>query len=545
MAKYDDLKRKLADLNKAIRINPNDANAYQERADVFSELEDYQGAIEDYTQAIRINPNDANAYSMRSVQRRKLRDYKGAIEDWTKGIDLNLWDNAHGYLHRAELYYFQGECKEALVDSNTAIQLDPHCLSAYYLRGQIRNELGDYKGAIEDYNQELQVNSNGSWPARQDLYTCLGEARANLGDYQGAIEDFNKVFEIKGFYQFRDKTYNARGNVFYKLGDFNKAIEDYSQAIYITGGNKRSSYAIYYINRGYAYNELKSYQKAVEDYNNAIQIVQNYPDVYEYRGVARYHLGDKVGAIKDLKKAAALYQKGGWVEYYRDALNLIQSLSVPEKDTTVEEIYEIPETINNSLIGVKNIDNYAVKKQILKIPIEDNNQNNTQEIVENIDGNNLKEVKKLEGVQELIDADGLFSFKSIKEARERITVSIARRQGQPQFRQFLLEVYNYCCAITGCDAQEALEAAHIIPYSETENNHPSNGLLLRADLHTLFDLNLITINPETMQIHLAPSLRHTSYREIHGKSLQLPNISAYLPKKEALKWRCNQCKWYR
>ncbi|MEH1887220.1 MULTISPECIES: HNH endonuclease signature motif containing protein [unclassified Nostoc] len=41
--------------------------------------------------------------------------------------------------------------------------------------------------------------------------------------------------------------------------------------------------------------------------------------------------------------------------------------------------------------------------------------------------------------------------------------------------------------ITNFDAEVALEAAHIIPYSETENNHPSNGLLLRADLHTLFD----------------------------------------------------------
>jgi predicted restriction endonuclease len=135
--------------------------------------------------------------------------------------------------------------------------------------------------------------------------------------------------------------------------------------------------------------------------------------------------------------------------------------------------------------------------------------------------------------------------KSIKQAKERITASIARRQGQPQFRQSLLEVYNYRCAITGCDAQEALEAAHIIPYSETENNHPSNGFLLRADIHTLFDLNLIAINPETMQVNLAPSLHHTSYREIDGMSLRSPKITAYFPKKEALQWRCKQCEWYK
>lgn len=100
---------------------------------------------------------------------------------------------------------------------------------------------------------------------------------------------------------------------------------------------------------------------------------------------------------------------------------------------------------------------------------------------------------------------------------------IVLRQGQPEFRKNLLKAYNYRCAITGCNAQEALEAAHIRAYSETGNNHPSNGLLLRADLHTLFDLNLISIEPETMTVHIAPKLRSTFYGELHGECLQLPN----------------------
>jgi hypothetical protein len=43
----------------------------------------------------------------------------------------------------------------------------------------------------------------------------------------------------------------------------------------------------------------------------------------------------------------------------------------------------------------------------------------------------------------------------------------------------------------------------------------------------------------------APDLRHTSYRDLHGKPLQLPKNKAYFPKKEALKWRCYHCGWYR
>ncbi|MBD2778702.1 tetratricopeptide repeat protein [Iningainema tapete] len=540
----DELRRELANWNKAIRINPNDANTYKQRADVRSQLEDYQGAFEDYTQAIRINPNDASAYSMRSYERRNLGDYKGAIEDCTKAIDLNPND-AYEYNYRAELYYFQGEYKEALEDSDRAIQLNPHYPFAYYQRGLIRNELGDYEGAIEEYKQALQLNYEDfrfyGWRGQLAylLYIDLGDARANLGDDQGAIEDYNKVFEIKCYLQIYDRVYNKRGNARYKLGDLEGAIEDYNQAIRFD-----SEDAAYYINRGNVYKDLKNYQKAVEDYNHAIKIVDNYPDVYEYRGIARYYLCDKTGAIEDLKKAAALYKEGGWIEYYQEALNLIQSLSVTS-NANIEDIKEIPEAFNGRPTAVKTTYNYTPKQPILNTLLEDTYKENGQVISEKIDRTHLVEIKKLVGGQELIEADGFFTPKSIKQARERITVCIARRQGQPQFRQSLLEAYNYRCAITGYDAQEALEAAHIIPYIETENNHPSNGLLLRADIHTLFDLNLIAINPETMRVHLAPSLRRTSYGEMDGKSLQLPKISAYLPNKEALKSRCNQCEWYR
>ncbi len=74
-------------------------------------------------------------------------------------------------------------------------------------------------------------------------------------------------------------------------------------------------------------------------------------------------------------------------------------------------------------------------------------------------------------------------------------------------------------------------------YCETEDNDISNGLLLRADIHTLFDLNLIAIEPETYKICLAPSLQDSSYyNDIKDKSLELPNPK-YLPNKDALEWR--------
>ncbi|MEH2040461.1 HNH endonuclease [Nostoc sp.] len=145
--------------------------------------------------------------------------------------------------------------------------------------------------------------------------------------------------------------------------------------------------------------------------------------------------------------------------------------------------------------------------------------------------------------REELDKQKFFNFKSGAEARQKITVSIARRQGQSQFRKSLLDAYYSKCAITNFDAEVALEAAHIIPYSETENNHPSNGLLLRADLHTLFDLNLIVIDPKTMKVHISPVLKETEYKTIDGKEIRVPKDEMCRPNQEFLKQRLEQCKW--
>ncbi len=109
----------------------------------------------------------------------------------------------------------------------------------------------------------------------------------------------------------------------------------------------------------------------------------------------------------------------------------------------------------------------------------------------------------------------------------------AWRHGQTEFKKDLLEAYGKCCAVTGCSSEEALEAAHIEPYSKTKNNDPTNGLLLRADIHTLFDRHLIGIDPDTMTVYVAPSLLK-DYGQFDGKRLQLED-KKLSPNKEALR----------
>jgi hypothetical protein len=111
---------------------------------------------------------------------------------------------------------------------------------------------------------------------------------------------------------------------------------------------------------------------------------------------------------------------------------------------------------------------------------------------------------------------------SDEDARRFVERAIVARQGQPEFRESLIIAWDGRCAITGCDAQPALEAAHVRPYLGTHTNTLGNGLLLRADVHTLFDRLLITIDPNTWTVRLASELQRTSYRYLDGVAVSVP-----------------------
>lgn len=82
------------------------------------------------------------------------------------------------------------------------------------------------------------------------------------------------------------------------------------------------------------------------------------------------------------------------------------------------------------------------------------------------------------------------------DARRWRQAVLAARDGQGTFRSRLLDAYGSRCALTGERVVPVLEAAHIQPYLGPASNHIQNGLLLRADLHNLYDEGLVTITPD-------------------------------------------------
>lgn len=136
----------------------------------------------------------------------------------------------------------------------------------------------------------------------------------------------------------------------------------------------------------------------------------------------------------------------------------------------------------------------------------------------------------VEKLEDTVDFDPT----DISDARDKVLREIAQRRGQSKFRRALLRAYSGKCAISLTAVESVLEAAHITPYLGEQTNHISNGLLLRADLHTLFDLNLIKIDPRSMRVRVSPSLEGTPYWNYDSRKISLPNKAGDRPSPLAL-----------
>ncbi|MEZ2587301.1 HNH endonuclease [Kluyvera intermedia] len=126
------------------------------------------------------------------------------------------------------------------------------------------------------------------------------------------------------------------------------------------------------------------------------------------------------------------------------------------------------------------------------------------------------------GVNQLspAEADSDDTLLNAEDQRKAVICQIKQRRGQKAFRDSLLTLAAQC-AVSNCAIVDILEAAHIAAYKNDTHNHVSNGLLLRCDMHTLYDLDLFAIDPDSLIIYFAPQIQDKEYTRYHGKKLHV------------------------
>ncbi|HUR53639.1 MAG TPA: HNH endonuclease signature motif containing protein [Gemmataceae bacterium] len=141
-------------------------------------------------------------------------------------------------------------------------------------------------------------------------------------------------------------------------------------------------------------------------------------------------------------------------------------------------------------------------------------------------GRSQESGKATAGIAAQVVAKGAFAVKAPPGVSDVAWRGVVQRRGSEDFRQKVIAAYGGKCAVTGCDAEAALEVALIDPDGP---NEVTNALPLRADLRTLFDLNLLRIHPKSRKVLLAEAVQDSSYARLWARPVRAPESKDHHP----------------
>ena len=207
--------------------------------------------------------------------------------------------NINHYIRVGETRIQIGNYVGAIENFNIVIKFKPHLPEPYYFRGLAKHQLEDFRGAIRDYNRAIEIK-----PYYPDAFMHRGLAFLELKDFTKAISDYNKAIELNP----NDANiYNNRGIAKISMKDIEGAIADYDKALQINP--KLTNSLINRSNARLINNDIKG---AIKDLNQAIIIRPHFANAYLLRGMARLELNDYASALRDFDQTIKLDPKNAY-----------------------------------------------------------------------------------------------------------------------------------------------------------------------------------------------------------------------------------------
>ena len=283
---------------KAIAHDPDRKDLYLERAETYYfMLDDFESALKDVDSALELDNEYADAWSRRISFLEYEEKYSEAIDDCTKWLVFEP-ENASVYRRRAYSHEMLKQFDEAAKDYYRAIELDPE--ESYNLFSLIMSyeENGNYSEALKIYTKRIELD-----PENADRYCERAMCYVNLERYNDAIKDYSKAIEIEP----TAYLYAERAKAFSYQGQHNKAVEDFAKAIAL-----EPNAVEYYIELGEYYHNNGKHREAIQQYNKAISVDNTLIDAYIYRGNSFVDLGDHQSAVNSYSKAIEIAPEDPW-----------------------------------------------------------------------------------------------------------------------------------------------------------------------------------------------------------------------------------------
>lgn len=220
---------------------------------VETKLGNYKKAISWLDSAIQLK-NEADYFVNRGIAKEAIKDTT-AMQDYTTALSLQS-DHTLALHNIAVLKRKTGKSSSLEDELEKAIESDSSMLYPYLERAYQRMEGGYYKGALEDYNSALEIETKDP-----EIWLNRGHVKEKLDDFKGAYSDYTKAIELDEKYE---KAWLNRGNVLSRQGRIEEAIEDYTAAITFN-----PEYAAAFYNRAIARQRARKFIEACQDLNKA------------------------------------------------------------------------------------------------------------------------------------------------------------------------------------------------------------------------------------------------------------------------------------
>ena len=180
----NDTTRAMADLNRAIEIDPHMAHSFSLRGLLYFQQQKFDYALADLTEAIRLNPFFEGNFINRGLVHFHMNNLRDAMADYDRVIEMD-GNNLIARFNRGLLRAQVADNNRAIEDFDRVIQLEPNNMLAFLNRAMLHNETGNLHAALNDLNVVLETHT--------DFFSGLymrSELRRRLGDLRGAEQDF-------------------------------------------------------------------------------------------------------------------------------------------------------------------------------------------------------------------------------------------------------------------------------------------------------------------------------------------------------------------
>jgi len=299
-AMFWDQEKALADSSRAIEVAPDNAFLYRRRAQVHLWMGRAKEALADARRARELNPDaplasislevDANLQLGREEEARKLLDdLLNISEEWS-----NTEKRAGVHRTRMDAYLQLGDHAAALGEAEKAVELDPESWENHLARARLRGLLGDGAGAEADCDRAASVELSEP----EELLNRGQELSSNCGRLERGIEDLTRAIELAPNWA---DPFLVRGVLYAYLGQFEKVVPDWDRCIELA-----DQWTECYRNRAIALQRLGRYDEALRDCDKRVELTPADAEAYGVRGEILLELGRTQESLADSEKALEL-----------------------------------------------------------------------------------------------------------------------------------------------------------------------------------------------------------------------------------------------